>query len=93
MVLEGKLHRNTETFGAMDPFIMIKHNGLKYRTQVLDEAGKNPVWNQLLIIPVASSEENLSRETLEIVCYDEDLMMDDCVGQETYKASQIVGVK
>ena len=57
MVIEGKLYRNTETFGQMDPFILIKHNGAKYRTPVLDDAGKNPIWNHLLIIPVNSAED------------------------------------
>jgi Ca2+-dependent lipid-binding protein len=83
MVLEAKLYRNTETFGEMDPFVLIKHNGVKYRTPVLQEAGKNPVWNHLLIIPV-HGEHSLADEKLEITVFDEDLMMDDCVGLETF---------
>jgi hypothetical protein len=30
LVVEGKLYRDTETFGKMDPFIEVEHNGKKY---------------------------------------------------------------
>ena len=35
----------------------------------------------------------MSKETLEIICYDEDLMMDDCVGKDSFKASSLIGLK
>jgi hypothetical protein len=34
LVVEGKLFRDTETFGQMDPFIIIEHNNKKYKTTV-----------------------------------------------------------
>jgi hypothetical protein len=34
IVVEGKLYRDTETFGQMDPFLIIEHNNKKYKTSV-----------------------------------------------------------
>jgi hypothetical protein len=34
LVVEGKLYRDTETFGQMDPFLIIEHNNKKYKTSV-----------------------------------------------------------
>jgi Ca2+-dependent lipid-binding protein len=41
VVHEAKLYRDTESFGQMDPFVeMITSDGMKYRTRVLQDAGK-----------------------------------------------------
>ena len=45
-VVEAKLTRDTETFGKMDPYVVITNDGQKYKTKVLDGAGKTPKWNQ-----------------------------------------------
>jgi Ca2+-dependent lipid-binding protein len=29
----------------MDPFVVIFYQGKEYKTKVLEEGGKNPVWN------------------------------------------------
>ena len=41
-VIKAKLSRDTETFGKMDPYTVITLNGQKYKTKVLDGAGKTP---------------------------------------------------
>ena len=66
-VIKGKLIRNTETIGKMDPYVLLEYNGGKYRTDVKDEGGKNPVWNQDLVIPLASL-----RDTVKFSCYASD---------------------
>jgi hypothetical protein len=43
--MKGKLYRDTEMFGKMDPFVSIEFNKNTYRTTTLDEAGKTPIWN------------------------------------------------
>jgi hypothetical protein len=59
----------------MDPFVeMITSDGMKYRTRVLEDAGKRPIWNQLLEIPTRINEQ------VKVTVYDEDIMMDDFVG-------------
>jgi len=44
-VIEADLKRDTETFGKMDPYAVLTLNGQKYKTKVLDGAGKKPKWN------------------------------------------------
>jgi Ca2+-dependent lipid-binding protein len=44
-VIEGKLFRDTEAVGEMDPFILIEYKGKKFQTKVHEEGGKNPKWN------------------------------------------------
>ena len=44
-VVEAKLTRDTETFGKMDPYAVLNLRGQKFKTNVLDSAGKNPRWN------------------------------------------------
>ena len=40
VVIEGKLTRDTETFGKMDPFVEIKCLCKSYRTPVHEDGGK-----------------------------------------------------
>ena len=56
---EGKLLRDTEAMGEMDPFIQIKYNSKTYRTRVLEEGGKEPKWNEEFEIPVYSNVKEL----------------------------------
>lgn len=44
-IIEGKLYRDTEAIGKMDPFVEIEYIDKKIRTTVLDEGGMNPIWN------------------------------------------------
>jgi len=54
LIIDGLLLRDTEMMGKMDPFIEIVYKGKKYKTTTIQEGGKNPVWNQLLEIPIES---------------------------------------
>ncbi len=38
-VVAGKLLRNTEFIGKMDPFLSFEFNGISYKTRVQHEAG------------------------------------------------------
>lgn len=45
-VYDGKLYRDTELAGKMDPFVSIEIDGHKLKTKVHDNAGKYPKWDQ-----------------------------------------------
>ena len=45
-ICSADLTRDTEWFGKMDPFCVIEYKEKKYQTNVKNEAGKKPVWNQ-----------------------------------------------
>ena len=51
-IVRGRLLRDTELFGQMDPFIIIKYKGKQYKTGVCDGGGQNPIWNDEIEIPV-----------------------------------------
>ena len=75
-IVEGKLTRNTELFGNMDPFVLIEYRKQKFKTKVIDEGGLNPKWNETFMIPIFSVEDLLT-----ITCKDQDLIIDDFVGK------------
>jgi Ca2+-dependent lipid-binding protein len=84
-VIKGRLIRITEAIGKMDPYVLIEYNGAKYKTDVKDEGGKNPEWNQDLVIPLASL-----RDTVKLSCHESDYVKDDFIGDmETQIASFI----
>lgn len=46
-IVEGKLSRDTETFGKMDPYCLVEYNGNKYKTITHKSGGKLPHWNHV----------------------------------------------
>ena len=87
-IIRGQLHINTEIFSEMDPFMILKYGKKKFKTEVLNEAGMNPVWNQEFIFPIVSEND-----TLNLFCYDEDFIIDDFIGLTTIKFEELAGVK
>ena len=83
-VIEGKLIRDTEIFGKMDPFFVIQHKGQQYKTKVFLKGGKNPIWNERFRFSIYSMEDDL-----KMTCFDEDLLSNDCVGVGWYNVSTL----
>ena len=50
--MNAKLLRNTELVGKMDPYVTIEYKKKKYKTDVDNDGGMTPVWNNQLIIPI-----------------------------------------
>ena len=69
MVVEARLTRDTETFGKMDPFIEIKHQGKTHSTPAHQDGGKTPKWGHTLELSFESE-----KETVELACLDEDIL-------------------
>jgi Ca2+-dependent lipid-binding protein len=65
----------------MDPFLVIQHDGHNYKTKVIQEGGKTPVWNEVFEIAIDSLQDKI-----KIRCFDEDLIMDDFVGEAEFTA-------
>jgi Ca2+-dependent lipid-binding protein len=85
-LIEGKLYRDTEVFGAMDPFISLKYKMHEYKTKALDRGGKSPKWNETLTIPIDSIDDQIT-----ITCIDDDGASSfDIVGAETFKISLLL---
>lgn len=79
-VVSANLTRDTETFGKMDPFTVVKYNGNEFKTTVKDSAGKTPVWNETFRIPLG---ENYQNKILEFSVWDEDTLSNDLVGESS----------
>jgi len=54
----------------------------------MDDAGRNPKWNETISFPVSGEED-----ILKITCFDEDLILDAHVGQADFKVKQLLGDK
>ncbi len=75
-VVDGKLIRDTETFGKMDPFVEIEHKGIKYKTSTHEDGGKTPKWNYNIEIPFEREDDKI-----QVSCYDEDLVSNTLIGE------------
>lgn len=50
---------NQELIGSMDPFVKVRSSSGEFRTQVAQNQGTNPVWNESFNVP-AAGDVNLS---------------------------------
>jgi Ca2+-dependent lipid-binding protein len=95
-VIEARLYRNTEIFGEMDPYVVLNFRGKNFKTRAIDEGGKNPKWNETLILPINSGSTTISalvEEQIKIVCLDEELLIDDMVGSTMIKVKDLLDKK
>ena len=76
--MKADLIRDTEAMGKMDPFILVTCQDSMYRTKVLIDIGKHPEWNETFEIFLLPSNSDV---TINFTCYDEDVVMDDLVGE------------
>ena len=76
------IYIDTETFGKMDPFVVIQQkqtDGLatsEHSTTVKDSAGKKPVWNETFDVPVSNFDL-----TMNVHMWEKDTLSNDDLGQ------------
>ena len=68
----------------MDPYVEIETRMQRFRTAVKGGAGKEPVWNETMVIDVKYIGDDL-----KIWVYDEDLTSSDLVCEGTIKLSSL----
>jgi len=85
-VIDGK-DLNEKDFGKQDPYCKLHVGSEKYKTKTHKKGGKTPVWDQAFIFTLKSTKHN---ELLHIVCYDEDLLSDDCIGRADIPMSALL---
>lgn len=74
-IIRGRLIRDTELLGEMDPFVQIQYGSEILTTNVIANGGKNPEWNQQYEIPILSLDD-----LIRFACLDKDVIADDMVG-------------
>ena len=83
-VIQAEFHIDTDIFGNMDPYVIIEHNKKKYQTAVKKNAGQHPVWDdsESFTLTLTSLEDDI-----KFAAYDQDLIYDDFLGMNIFKAS------
>lgn len=79
-IISGVLHRNTEAFGKMDPFVLVEYNGQKYRTKTIHESNMRPVWNHTFEILVFNKDHKM-----HVSCQEEDIASNDDLGKADFE--------
>lgn len=74
----------------MDPYVVIEYKGQIFKTPVLDEAGKTPVWNYTIPEPFKFGAQTTGNEEFKIKCMEDDVGKDDDVGESVIKLSELV---
>ena len=75
-IISAKLTHDTETFGKMDPYCVLKLKSTSFKTKTHQDAGKFPAWNQVFNI-----RTDQVGDVLELEVWDEDtLSKDDLIG-------------
>jgi Ca2+-dependent lipid-binding protein len=67
---------------------MIEHEGILYKTRIDENGGLAPKWNEMITIRMRTA-----RSKIRLICFDEDLIMDSCVGETTRLVEEICGPK
>lgn len=84
-ILEARLKRDTETFGKMDPYVVINTRMQRCRTKTKDNAGKHPKWQgECMDVDVKYIGDDMHIEV-----FDEDPCDSDLVGETTIKLSAL----
>ena len=82
-IVKASLTVDTEVFGKMDPYCIVKYGDKEVKTTTKQQAGQNPEWNETLTL------ENYNGEDVTIIMEDENPVKDDLIGTLVLKGSQI----
>ena len=87
IIQRAELTRDTETFGKMDPYVLITFDSKIRKTSVKQEGGKIPIWNEKFEIQVNNHYQNITFKV-----FDEDTTNDDLVGEVTITVSELTSM-
>lgn len=87
VIQRAELTRDTETFGKMDPYVLITFDSKIRKTSVKQEGGKIPIWNEKFEIEVNNHYQNITFKV-----FDEDPTTDDLVGEVTITVSELTSM-
>jgi len=80
----GKFLKNYDTFGKMDPLVMVTIGTERHQTEVAKKQGKTPVWNSVLTYQLTEEQiKHLDRIRVEVEAFDEDPNELEFIGRKT----------
>ncbi|EAR90539.1 C2 domain protein (macronuclear) [Tetrahymena thermophila SB210] len=89
--MRGYLTRDTEMFGKMDPYCILKYNGIQLKTSVHQSGGKEPVWkDNIFELPQFTYQKD---KKLFFEVFDEDTSKDDLIGKGYIDLTQFIQKK
>ena len=83
-IVSGKLTRDVETFGKMDPYVICLYLGQKFKTTIHEDGGKTPVWNHTFEIKIGSVQDDM-----QFYVKDNDVIGAKEIGSAIIKASSL----
>jgi len=84
-MVEAKLTRDTETFGKMDPYVIMNTRMQRIRTKTATNQGKTPKWpGEFMDIDVKYVGDDLL-----VQVFDEDVTDSDHIGENSIKLSSL----
>ena len=84
-MIEAKLKRDTETFGKMDPYIVMNSRMQRTRTKTAQNQGKTPKWpGEFMDIDVKYVGDDLNLQV-----FDEDVTTSELIGETSIKLSAL----
>lgn len=87
-VIEAKLHRDTEIFGKMDPYVRLTDSyGKSVRTKVKEDAGKHAIFNETLTFLIKDGRASL----VKLECMDSDTFKDTLIAEGTFPVTGLLG--
>ena len=79
---------NTDFFGKMDPYVVIKIGSTSFRTKTATKMGKYPAWDDIFVFELSGED------TMELYIYDRDIVKkDDFVGHNKIILSKALTIK
>jgi Ca2+-dependent lipid-binding protein len=87
-VCRAKLTHNTETFGAMDPYVKWVWQKKNYHTTTETDAGKEPVWQETFKLAIT---DFMNGDKIKFEVMDENVMKDALIGACDIPITDLVG--
>ena len=84
-IVEGKLFRDTQMIGKMDPYLCLEYGGQKFKSKVSSGGGKFPTWNESFELDIKSVNDEI-----KLCAKDENIISNDFIGQAFIKVSSLI---
>ncbi|XP_010256915.1 PREDICTED: elicitor-responsive protein 1-like [Nelumbo nucifera] len=93
LLLDAHRLRNTELFGNMDPYVVIKYGNEERKSSVARGQGRNPVWNEKFTFKAEYPGKIVGAHKLNLKVMDKDTYTaDDFVGETTIYIKDVLSL-
>ena len=83
----AELHRDTEVFGSMDPYVKCQYGNKKFKSHTHSDGGKKPKWDYKIEFMVDDINDQIKFNVFD----SETFGSDDCIGDLITNINSIIG--